>query len=52
MCRAMTPWNLSGLELEYMHHFEDNDDNNNDSDDIEDVSVHGSCITGRSSRWN
>ena len=30
-----------------MEHFEDDDDNDNDSDDVEDVSVHGSWITGR-----
>jgi hypothetical protein len=30
-----------------VEHFEDDDDDNNDSDNVEDVSVHGSCITGR-----
>jgi hypothetical protein len=36
-----------GLELKHVEHFEDDDDNDNDSDDVEDVSVHGSWITGR-----
>ena len=34
-------------ELKQAEHFEDDDDNDNDSDDVEDVSVHGSWITGR-----
>ena len=37
-------------ELKQAEHFEDDDDNDNDSDDVEDVSVHGSCITGRHPR--
>jgi hypothetical protein len=38
---------LANAELKQAEHFEDDDDNNNDSDDVEDVSVHGSCITRR-----
>jgi hypothetical protein len=36
---------VSRLELKQTKHFEDDDDNDNNSDDVEDVSVHGSCIT-------
>ena len=43
-------WASEGLELKHMEHFEDDDDNDNDSDDVEDVSVHGSWITGRHPR--
>jgi hypothetical protein len=34
-------------ELKQAEHFEDDNDNDNDSDDVEDVSVHGLCITRR-----
>ena len=37
----------NSVELKHVEHFEDDDDNDNDSDDVEDVSVHGSLITGR-----
>ena len=37
----------SRLELKQAKHFEDDDDNDNNSDDVEEVSVHGSCITRR-----
>ena len=39
--------NIATVELEQAEHFEDDDDNDNDSDDVEDVSVHGWCITRR-----
>jgi hypothetical protein len=39
--------NIATAELEQAEHFEDDDDNDNDSDDVEDVSVHGWCITRR-----
>jgi len=38
---------MSSLELKQAERFEDDNDNDNDSDDVEDVSVHGSCITRR-----
>ena len=38
---------ISSVELKHAEHLEDDDDNDNDSDDVEDVSVHGSVITGR-----
>ena len=36
------------LKLKHVEHFEDDDDNDNDSDDVEDISVHESWITRRS----
>jgi len=43
-------WSISSLELKNAKHFEYDDDNDNDSDDVEDVPVHGSCITRRCRR--
>jgi hypothetical protein len=36
---------MVNAELKQADYFEEDDDDNNDSDDVEDVSVHGLCIT-------